>query len=237
MIHEDAVDALVERAHREIDEGILPSCQLAIGYEGEIVREVTLGDAPAGDCHPLHDLLGHEGGRGVGGVAAPGRGQAIALDDRVADHIPEFGDQRQGRRHRRAGVAAHVRLSARARSDRRSGTPAHGRLAAFSKWRLNWEPGTQHEYHATTAHWVLAELLARTDGCEHTESVRRRVLDPLGLKKLALGVPLKHNRKTSRASSTPGEPADADEFQAVIGVSVHRCRRGDRRCARVVQPT
>ena len=47
MIHEDAVDALVERAGREIDEGILPSCQLALAYDGEIVREVTLGDAPS----------------------------------------------------------------------------------------------------------------------------------------------------------------------------------------------
>ena len=31
------VDALLTRARREVDEGLLPSCQIALGYEGEIV--------------------------------------------------------------------------------------------------------------------------------------------------------------------------------------------------------
>ena len=36
-IDQAAVDALLARAHREVDEGLLPSCQLALGFEGEIV--------------------------------------------------------------------------------------------------------------------------------------------------------------------------------------------------------
>lgn len=31
------IDRLIARARREIDEGLLPSCQIALGYEGEIV--------------------------------------------------------------------------------------------------------------------------------------------------------------------------------------------------------
>ena len=40
----EAVDALASRAGREIDEGLLPSCQFALGIEGEVVEQITLGD-------------------------------------------------------------------------------------------------------------------------------------------------------------------------------------------------
>jgi hypothetical protein len=40
-----AVDTLLARAHREVDAGLLPSCQLALGFEGEIVMSETIGDA------------------------------------------------------------------------------------------------------------------------------------------------------------------------------------------------
>ena len=40
-----AVRKLVERAHREIDAGLLPSCQLALAHDGEVVLDETFGDA------------------------------------------------------------------------------------------------------------------------------------------------------------------------------------------------
>ena len=40
-----AVDALRTRARREIDEGLLPSCQLALARDGELVVSETFGDA------------------------------------------------------------------------------------------------------------------------------------------------------------------------------------------------
>src|SRR3954464_2323339 len=49
MINRTAVDALLERVHREIDEGIVPSCQLAIAENGKVVESVTLGDPVAGN--------------------------------------------------------------------------------------------------------------------------------------------------------------------------------------------
>jgi CubicO group peptidase (beta-lactamase class C family) len=66
---------------------------------------------------------------------------------------------------------------------------------------------------------VLAELLARTDGCEHTESIRRRVLDPLGMKKLAVGVPEAEQDDIARVVHT-GEEASPDEMRAIFGVPV-----------------
>ncbi len=88
----------------------------------------------------------------------------------MADHIPEFGTNGKD-----VVTVEQVLLHTSGFPRAPLGPPQwdtrDGRLAAFSKWRLNWEPGTRHEYHATTAHWVLAELLARADGCEHTESL------------------------------------------------------------------
>jgi CubicO group peptidase (beta-lactamase class C family) len=216
MLREDAVDALVERAHREIDGGILPSCQLAVAYDGDIVREITLGDAPSGDDtrYTIYSSTKAVVASAVWQLLAEDK---LALDDRVADHIPEFGTNGKD-----VVTVEQVLLHTSGFPRGPLGPPQwdtrEGRLAAFSKWRLNWEPGTRHEYHATTAHWVLAELLARADGCEHTESLRRRVLDPLGMKKLALGVPVENQHDIARVVHT-GEPPTPAELQAAIGVS------------------
>src|SRR5581483_521884 len=93
-----------------------------------------------------------------------------------------------------------------------------GRLAAFSKWRLNWEPGTRFEYHATSAHWVLAELIHRITGQDHREFIAERILRPLGLDRLQVGTPLDDQADVATLAVT-GEPATADELQAALGIS------------------
>ena len=44
-IRPEGVRALMERAQREIDEGLLPGCQVALGFEGALVHFECLGDA------------------------------------------------------------------------------------------------------------------------------------------------------------------------------------------------
>ena len=44
-IDQGAVAKLLERARREVDDGLLPSCQVALAYEGELVAFETYGDA------------------------------------------------------------------------------------------------------------------------------------------------------------------------------------------------
>jgi CubicO group peptidase (beta-lactamase class C family) len=141
---------------------------------------------------------------------------AVSLDDRVADHVPEFGTNGKDVITVEQ-VLLHTSGFPRAPLGSPQWNTREGRLAAFSKWTLNWEPGTRYEYHATSAHWVLAELLARIDGCEHTQSIRRRVLEPLGLTKLALGVPPEQQADIARVVHTGSTPTP-DEFEAVLGV-------------------
>ena len=49
-----AVDNLLTRAPREVDDGLLPSCQLALALEGEIVVSETYGDATPATCYGVY---------------------------------------------------------------------------------------------------------------------------------------------------------------------------------------
>ena len=70
-IDDDALADLIARAQREIDEGHIPSCQIAFARHGKLVVWITFGDAPTDLA--LRHLLGDEAGRRVGGVDPDGR--------------------------------------------------------------------------------------------------------------------------------------------------------------------
>lgn len=215
MINRDAFAALVDRARREVDEGILPSCQLAVAHGGEVVESITLGDAVAGDDtrYVIFSCTKALVASTVWQLLAEG---SLALGDRIADHIPEFGENGKDRITLEQ-VLLHTSGFPHAPLGPPQWSTREGRLAAFAKWRLNWEPGSRFEYHATSAHWVLAELIARVDGVDHTEAVKRRVLEPLGLTGLALGVPRDQQHDIAPLVHT-GQPPTPEEFQAVLGV-------------------
>ena len=97
------------------------------------------------------------------------------------------------------------------------GSTKERRLEAFARWRLNWEPGSQFQYHATSAHWVLAEIIERIDGVDFRDAVRRRVLEPLGLQRLALGVPEAEQGDIAIPFNL-NEPPTPDEWEAVLGI-------------------
>src|SRR5204863_9859825 len=87
----------------------------------------------------------------------------------------------------------------------------------FTSWRCNWEPGTRYEYHATSAHWVLAEVIERCTSSDFRDFVRTRVIDPLGLPGLQVGVPAAQQGDINDLVAT-GSPATPDELEAVLGI-------------------
>jgi CubicO group peptidase (beta-lactamase class C family) len=216
MIVPDAVHALALRAQREVDAGLLPSCQLALAVDGELALVQTLGEVPAGDAtrYVIFSATKAIVAAAIWQLLAERR---LALADRVAQHIPEFGSQ-----GKHAVSIEQVLLHTSGFPRAPLGHPAwctrEGRLAAFARWRLNWEPGTRSEYHATSAHWVLAELLERCDGVDFRESVRRRVLAPLGLERMRLGVPAAEQRDIARVALV-GEPPTAAEWEKALGIA------------------
>jgi len=55
------------------------------------------------------------------------------------------------------------------------------RLARYREWRTTWEPGTRFEYHATSAHWVLADCITEVTGRPFADVVFDKVMEPAGL--------------------------------------------------------
>jgi len=215
-LNRTAYAELVARAQREIDEGLLPSCQFAVGYRGEIVDKATLGDTPAGD-DSRYVMFSATKGIVVAAMWQLLSEGAVTLDQRVAEIVPEFGTNEKD------GVTVEQLLTHRAGFPRAPlGPPAWSdrgeRLKAFANWKVNWEPGSRYEYHTTSAHWVLAEIIERIDSEDYKSAIARRITRPLGLNSMAVGVPPEEQGDIARVRNV-GEPATAEEWKAALGVS------------------
>ena len=112
----------------------------------------------------------------------------LKLDERVCDIIPEFGTN--GKEVITVEqTMLHIGGFPMAPFGALDWDNRERRLQRFSTWRLNWEPGSQFVYHATSAHWVLAEIIERRTGKEFRAYVRERILDPMGLAESFVGLP------------------------------------------------
>jgi CubicO group peptidase (beta-lactamase class C family) len=209
----EALDALVARAHREIDDGLLPSCQLALAHRGEIVAEVALGDATVDTRYVIFSCTKALVASAVWLLVGDDR-----LDPavRVVDVIPEF-DTFGKDVVTVEQLLLHTSGFPRAPLGPPEWYTREGRIARFERWRLSFEPGTKFEYHPTAAHWVLAEVIERIAGSDYLDFIRTRILEPLGLKRLVLGCPVDQQGDIAPLSGV-GEAATPDELEATLGV-------------------
>ena len=182
----ERVRALFDRARREVDQGVLPSCQLALAHEGEVVETATYGDAGPETRYVMWSCSKAITGAAVWQLMSEGKVEPTTT---VTEYLPEFGTNgkdvitvEQLLLHT-AGIP-FAPLSAAKWSTSES------RRAAFTRWKLNWEPGSRYEYHPLSAHWVLAEIVETVTGRDYREVIRTGILEPLGLRRLRLGVPV-----------------------------------------------
>jgi CubicO group peptidase (beta-lactamase class C family) len=212
-IDEAALAALRARAQADVDNGIVPSCQFALARNGRIAASVTLGAAAPDSRYVIFSATKPVVASAVWVLIGAG---AIDPSRRVAEYIPEFGTQGKD-----VITVEEVMLHT-------SGFPhapflplewddREARLARFANWRCNWEPGTAYEYHATSAHWVLAELIERATGQDFRAFLRAEVIEPLGLTRLQVGVPHAQQADINTLENT-GEPATREELMAVLGI-------------------
>jgi len=109
------------------------------------------------------------------------RGQ-VDLDAPVGTYWPEFkanGKERVLVRHllaHRAGLAAlDTALTPEQAADQVSGPQA------VAAQRPQWEPGTDHGYHAQTYSWLIGELVRRVTGRTIGRWIAEEIARPLGL--------------------------------------------------------
>lgn len=196
------LEALFARAGRDVDEGVLPSAQVAVARHGRLAGVRTFGratqggvDAPATDA-TLYSVFSVTKAAIAVSVWQLLEAGKLNLAERVAEVIPEFGT------NGKEVITIEQLLLLVGGFPYAPFHPDHWddrgrRLAAFGKWRLNWEPGSRYEYHPTSAHWVLAELIERRSGEDYRDYVRNRVTGPMGLDEYFLGLPAEHNHRVA----------------------------------------
>ncbi|MDH4145114.1 MAG: beta-lactamase family protein [Acidimicrobiia bacterium] len=209
---QERVDALVTRARREVDDGLLPSCQLALAYEGELVVDEVFGDATTDSRYCLYSATKAIVATAMWTVISDG---LIDVERPVADYFPEFaanGKQAVSVRH----VLLHQCGFPNAPLPPSEWADRAKRIERMAAWTLDWEPGARFIYHATSAHWVLAELIERTTGQDFRDYIEARVTGPAGLPRM-VGVPLAE-QADCQPMSLVGDLATTEEIQATFGV-------------------
>ena len=212
-LNPERVETFTRRLRREIDEGILPSCSAAIGLDGKVVWAEAFGAATPDSRYPIFSCTKALIAGVMWQLIAEG---GVAVEDRVSDHFAEFAGEGKGeitieQLLTHTGGFPNAPMGPPRWSDRQ------WRVQRMATWRLNWEPGTRFEYHPTSAHWVLAEIIARVDGRDHRDAVRERILEPLGMQHLRLGVPRSEQGDIEHLEAR-GEAPDNAEMAALLGV-------------------
>jgi CubicO group peptidase (beta-lactamase class C family) len=193
-IDSEKLEALFDRAQRELREGLLPSAQIAVARHGKIAGMRSFGrvthEGRQADAtnETLYCIFSST--KAITSAAAwlliqEGK---LSVDERVADIVPEFGSQGKDevlveQLFTHTAGFPHAPFFPPRFLDRER------RLEYFAKWRLNWEPGSRFEYHPSSSMYVIAEIIERRAGLTYGDFVRQRIAEPLGLEDLWCGLP------------------------------------------------
>ena len=173
---------LLARARRDVDEGVLPSCQLAVAKDGELIAWEAFG-AAQGSRYTIFSITKALVASAVWLLVSE---EALTYDTLVRDLVPGFEFNGKGDvtiDH----LLLHTAGFPRAPMHPEEGADPERRLERFRSWRLDWPPGTRTEYHPTSAHWVLADVIERASGLDYRAFVNERICAELGLDFLRLG--------------------------------------------------
>ena len=206
------LEQLTRRVRQEVDEGLLPSAQIAVAREGRVGLFETFGEA---DNNTMYCVFSST--KAVMSAAAWLLIEEGKLDvkERVAPIVPEFGTNgkevvtvEQLFLHSAGFPSAPFRPLEWDDRD--------ARLARFSRWRLNWAPGSRFEYHPTSSMWVIAEIVERRTGKDFRAFIRERIIEPLGLTSLHVGLPAEQNDRVAECVHV-GDALTSDDY-ARLGV-------------------
>ena len=188
-------------AGHDVERGRVPACQLAVAREGRLLLFEALGDATTDTRFCAFSATKPIVAAAVWLLIGDG---SLDVSKPVAHYAPEFAAN--GKENVTVEqVLLHTAGFPNAPISAAEGADAARRRARFSTWHLDWEPGSRFQYHAESAHWVLADLLERLTGEDFRDVVETRVCRPLGLPRV-LGI-------------APGDQRDIAPLTAVAAAS------------------
>lgn len=200
-VDERRLQRLYDYVEAQVHAG-LPSAQVAVGRYGKLAGVRTFGTVTHGGVTSAatDDILYFIGSttKAVVGIAvwALLEDGKLRLNERVIDIIPEFGVDATDEltvKHRGEITVEHLLLH-------KGGFPTaplnpvlwedrEKRLNRMRGWRLNWVPGSRWEYHPTSGHWTLVEIVFRRTGRDFRDYLRERITVPMGVPELYVGLP------------------------------------------------
>lgn len=205
--------ALCDRARRDVEEGHVPACQVALARHGELELFETFGDATDETRFVVFSATKPFVAAAMWQLIGEGHADVRAPVARWVDGFATHGKE--------VVTLDQVLLHTAGFPTAPLGPPAwwtrEGRRERFARWRLNWEPGTRYEYHPTSAHWVLAEIIEVVTGRDYRDVVEERVSRPAGITGRVLGAPLDAQGGVATIVET-GEPPSAEELRATLGI-------------------
>jgi CubicO group peptidase (beta-lactamase class C family) len=211
----DRLDGLLTRARREIDEGLLPACQLAVAKDGKLVAFETYGDATRDSRFLMYSSTKAFIASAVWRLLSEGH---VRLDQRVAEIVPAFGGTGKDAITVQQ-VLHHVAGFPNALLGFHDWDDRDERHRQFAAWPLEWEPGSRYSYHALSSSWVQAEVVESVTGRDYRDYVMNEIVRPLGLDRFGLGVPVAEQGDVKDVV-TCGEPVTVEELNAGWGLEL-----------------
>lgn len=207
----EGVERLLARADSDVSEGRLPACQLALALDGNVVVRASFGSATDSSRLAVFSVTKALIAATVWALLSD---ELLRESMLVTDVVPAFGangKQSVTVEH----LLTHTGGFPRAPISPEDGATSEGRQRRFATWRLDSEPGSRTEYHSASAHWVLAELIEQSTGRDYRAVIRERVLEPLGLTRLQLGVPADEQHDVLDVELVGQEPGDGPAVPVV----------------------
>ena len=212
-VSQKKLDDLLLRVKREVDEGLLPSAQIAIAKNGKLVAFETFGSATNDSLYCVFSCT-----KAI--TAAAGwlliQDGKLDVSHKVSDLIPEFTTN--GKRDIRIEqLFTHTAGFPNAPFRPTDWNDKALRYQRFSNWTLNWSPGSRFEYHATSSMWVIAEIIERLSGESFANYVRTHIAEPLNLPDLYIGCPEEQHHRIAEISHV-GKPMTSEDY-AKLGLT------------------
>ena len=138
-INPDKLTDLLNRVRKEVDEGLLPSVQIAVAREGRLAVFETYGDAPDDALYCIFSAT-----KAITSAAAWLLIQESRLDvrEKVTSIVPEFGH------NDKAEITIEQLFTHTAGFPHAPFRPVQwhdkqARYQRFRDWQLNWAPGSR----------------------------------------------------------------------------------------------
>lgn len=214
-VDSECLDDLVGRVEHAVEKGPLPAIQIAMARHGRLVLLRTFGAADNATRFCIYSCTKPLVASAIWQLMGEG---LIDIERPVCHYIGEFAGEGKDEVTVEQ-VLCHTAGFPQAPMGPPEWYTRRRRIERMRSWYLEWEPGSRMVYHPTSAHWVLAELIEQITGTDYRDYIRNRILLPLGINGLQLGVP-EDDQGNIAILEHVGEPPTDDELQQVFGSAI-----------------